>query len=80
MSILGATSGTHIRLVRPNDGYDSATKRVSELLTEGSVYTVDHMCVGSYLSVVLLVEVPGEWFNTIHFDEVETEQGKQCKP
>ncbi len=80
MSILGATSGTRIRLVRPNAGYCSDVKLVSELLTEGGVYTVDRMNISNYHAGVVLVEVPGEWFNPIHFDEAETERDNPCKP
>ncbi len=79
MSILGATSGTRIRLVRPNAGYDPDIKRVSELLTEGSVYTVAQLRVGDSHSTVVLVEIPGMRFNTVHFDEVETERDKPCE-
>lgn len=52
-------------------GYESQQEHARKFLTVDAVYTVRHMEVGGWSSSVELVEVPGEFFNSVMFAAAE---------
>lgn len=52
-------------------GYDSDLIHANKYLKVGEIYTVEWVDVGDWSSDVYLEEVPGQDFNTVHFENVE---------
>jgi hypothetical protein len=57
-------------------GYDSDKKYAMEFLKEGEFYTVDYTEVSSWHTDVFLEEFPGKKFNSVHFVETDSAEGK----
>ena len=66
-----AMPGDRICLVRPWNGHKSDIDRVNHYLTEGAIYTVDHVEPDTQSTCVYLREIPGIPFNSVHFEDVE---------
>lgn len=58
-------------------GYDGDKEYASKYIKEGDVYTVDYTEVGSWHTDVYLEEFEGNCFNSVHFAEVDSEEGKK---
>lgn len=57
-------------------GYDNNNNYANDFLVIGNTYTVDFTKVGNFNTIVILEEIPGKIFNSVHFDnikEIETE-------
>ena len=54
----------------PNSGYDPDREQVKRLLTLGQEYTISRIERGGWHTSFMLEEHPGEWFNSVHFEEV----------
>lgn len=65
-----AKPGTKVKYLGKN-GYDAERERAKEFLEVGAVLTVKEIDVHSWVSYALFEEVPGVWFNTVMFEEVE---------
>lgn len=57
-------------------GYDGDKKHAMKFLKEGEFYTVDYTEVSSWHTDVFLEEFPGKAFNSVHFAEVDSEDGR----
>ena len=57
-------------------GYDCDIQQAKDFLEHNAVYTVEQVNVGSFMSTVLLQEVPNVYFNTIVFSDVEIDEEK----
>lgn len=58
-------------MAHPNNGYDSDIKKVHRLgLVKGAKYKLKFIDVRSSYTFVQLYEFPGEWFNSVHFENV----------
>jgi hypothetical protein len=55
--------------IKPEAGYQSDQELVALRLTLGHTYTVAREEIGDMWSSVELVEHPGVWFNTVHFED-----------
>ena len=47
------------------------SKQAHQFLTEGEVYEVESLNVGGWISHIVLKEIPGQRFNTVHFVRCE---------
>lgn len=65
-----AKYGDKVVFAHPDCGYDSDIKFAARHLTAGREYTVEATDVHSFHTNVLLKEVPGILFNSVHFDDV----------
>lgn len=76
-----AKKGTKVVGVFKNNiitgGYDGDKEHASKYIKEGEVYTVDYTEVSSWHTDVFLEEFPGNCFNSVHFAEVDSEEGKK---
>lgn len=63
--------GTRIRMRYPDNGHLTDQREVAlHKLKVNSLYTVKNIRVGGWISYVELEELPGKWFNTVHFAPV----------
>lgn len=62
----------HARFAHPDYGLELEGRQATELLTVGEVYTVNGIQVGQSSSYLNFREVPGEWFNTVLFEGVDS--------
>lgn len=58
-------------------GYVDDKKHAMKFLKEGGVYTVDYTQVGSWHTDVFLEEFPDKLFNSVHFAESDSVEGKK---
>lgn len=65
-----AAPGSKVRYTHPLAGYLPDQKQATKHLTVAAEYTVDRTVVGDFSTKVSLVEVPGEWFNSVMFESV----------
>ena len=63
-----AQPGSQVRFLDEN-GHDYDKAKAHKFLKKGKVYTVAHTEVGNWHTDVFLVEVPGEPFNSVMFDD-----------
>lgn len=79
-----ALPGHKVRLHESSkhSGYESEIKKAQQYLTIGEIYTVKRTRVSHSHSWVEVEEVPGVFFNTIHFRSLtaQTEQEDQQSP
>lgn len=60
----------------PENGYEFEQEKCKELgLVVGKEYEMSHIKVGGSSSTVYLMDFPGEYFNSVHFDYYEYHQG-----
>lgn len=52
-------------------GYDDDKKHANEFLKVNEIYTINHTKVGGWHTDVYLEEFPDEWFNSVHFEDVD---------
>jgi len=57
-------------------GYDEDKKHAMKFLKEGVFYTVDYTEVSSFHTDVFLEDFPNEPFNSVHFAEIDSAEGK----
>lgn len=68
-----AAPGSKVVYANTNNGYTTCQNQANKFLTPNEVYTVNYTIISSWSSLVHLVEVPGEAFNTVLFaDFVDT--------
>lgn len=65
--------GSKIKFSFPDNGYQGDQTHAANHLTEGHTYTVRRIDVGRSSSRVNVTEIPGAWFNTVMFSNVDTE-------
>ena len=66
--------GTLVEFAFPNNGHEYQQRDARLLLTEHSVYTIDHIDVWDSSSDVYLQEHQGHAFNSVFFRNVDTEE------
>lgn len=60
--------GSKVEYTMPENGYELGYR---EGLEVGKTYTVASIDVGGWTSRVVFEELPGKWFNTVMFSNVE---------
>lgn len=58
-------------------GYELDKKNASEHIKEGEIYTVNYTDVGSWHTDVFLEEIQGRCFNSVHFADIDSEEGRK---
>jgi len=58
-----------VRVTSPSSGLPFDVEQV-KMLDWGKVYHVDQIAVGDFTTRIELCEVPGVWFNSVHFSTV----------
>ncbi len=69
--VLHCERGCKVRAVDLDAGMDGDSEKAHKYLTEGAVYEVESLNVGSWCSSVVLKEIPDQKFNTVHFVRCE---------
>ena len=69
--VLHCERGSKVRAVDLDAGFEHDSKQAKELLVEGQVYEVEKINIGGWISTIWLKEIPGEKFNTVHFERCE---------
>lgn len=64
-----ANPGDKVVYANETAGWDWDQAHAAEFLVLGNVYTVDHVEVDDSRTEVYLVEVPGESFNSVMFED-----------
>lgn len=65
-----ARRGQKVRFVHPNAGYLPDREKAKKHLVVGAVYTVKKTIVHDWDTEVHLMEISGEHFNSVMFDDV----------
>ena len=69
--VLYCERGCKVRAVDLDAGMSGDSKQAHQFLTEGEVYEVESLNVGGWISHIVLKEIPGQRFNTVHFVRCE---------
>lgn len=74
-----ALKGHKVRFAFPDNGWDSDKKHASEYLIKNEIYTVDFTSVSGFSTSVKLEEFPNTFFNSVHFEDVESQSEEKDK-
>ena len=75
-----AKRGTKVVFAYPTAGYDPDQEQAKTYLEVGKTYTVERTEVHSWITYVYLMEVPGQRFNSVMFDEKEDKNCQHVHP
>ena len=64
-----ATPGSRIIFAYPENGRESDQELAKKHLKPGELYTIERTDVGDWHTDVCLTEIPGVWFNLVHFED-----------
>ena len=64
-----AKEGHKVKFTSPNAGYEYDQKQAETHLLVDGIYTVERTEVHNFSTDVYLKEVPGQKFNSVHFDD-----------
>lgn len=65
-----STPGSKIKFDPKDNGWPYQNEEARKRLEVGSIYTVDRIEVGSWMSYVYIEEYPGYGFNTVLFEDI----------
>lgn len=71
MNIFQAESGNKVTFEHPTAGWKGDVERGRKFLLLGEEYTIHSVDIHQTLTTVYLEEFPGEYFNSVQFEDVE---------
>ena len=71
---LGSATGLQVRYVNPSEAAcGRGTDNPRGMLDLGATYVVQQRYLGSFQTTLVLVGYEGQYFNSVHFEVVQTE-------